>query len=106
MSNRIKPKIQIVPYKDKTTVINVKFVNGEPWLSAEQIAILFGTSTEEVERLIQEGFENYEFDPNAVTRVYPEKQSLNEIASIKAVKKTSNGEFFDQIMQGLGYKRA
>lgn len=95
-----KPLYKTQKYKtDENTIFNVNYIDGKPWMSSEDMAKMFGTTTEEVERLINESFENFELDPNAVTRVLPEG------AGEKMTEKDNPDDILSQILEKMGYEK-
>ncbi len=95
-----KPLYKTQKYKiDENNSIDVNYIDGQPWISAEDMAKMFGTTTEEVERLINESFENFELDPNAVTRVLP--VGVGE----KMTKEENSDDILSQILEKMGYEK-
>lgn len=95
-----KPLYKTQKYKiDENNSFEVNYIDGMPWMSAEDMAKMFGTTTEEVERLINESFENFEFDPNAVTRVLP--VGIGE----KMPEEENPDDILSQLIQKMGYEK-
>lgn len=63
------PKITYKFAEDAT--ITGTLINNEPYFSTEEIAKFFGVSKEEVEKILEDEFENFRLDPNQCIRVLP-----------------------------------
>lgn len=63
---------QKITYKfAEDATIKGTLINNEPYFSAEEIAKFFGVSKEEVEKILEDEFENFRLDPNQCIRVLP-----------------------------------